>query len=224
MEKVKGCFLAWFATLVFSATVYAEFVDNGDDTVTDTSTGLTWEIKTDDGGARDRDNTYTWRQALCYCEYLDLAGHTDWRLPDREELRSLVDYSKYGPSIDETFFPNTQAGLYWSSSTRASNAGEAWYASFFNGGDRDGSKSDSLYVRAVRGGLCWVWTICIDGCQSEESCDACATDISTAFTMTSDEACINYFKVVDGLVLENAMTISGNVVVGIEGGQIILEP
>ncbi len=152
METAKRCFLAWFATLVFSATAYAGFVNNGNGTVTDTSTGLTWEIKTDDGGARDKDNKYTWRQALSYCENLNLAGHTDWRLPDREELRSIVDYSKYNPAIDETYFPNTQSSSYWSSSPYAGNAGYAWSMYFFSGYDNNNYKSYSFCVRAVRGG------------------------------------------------------------------------
>ena len=155
MEMAKRCFLAWLATLVFSATAYAGFVDNGDGTVTDTSTGLMWEIKTDDGGLRDKDNTYTWQQALNYCENLDLANHRDWRLPDSEELRSIVDYSKYNPSIDETYFPYTKSSGYWSSSTYANRyPGYAWLVFFRHGFDNYSYKYDSLYVRAVRGGPC----------------------------------------------------------------------
>ena len=61
--------------------------------------------------------TYTWQQALAYCEDLDLAGHTDWRLPDRNELQSIVDYSRSDPAIDPLF--STVASNYWSSTTYA---------------------------------------------------------------------------------------------------------
>jgi hypothetical protein len=64
------------------------FVDNSDGTVTDTSTGLMWQQATASG-------TYTWEQALTYCENLTLpaGGYSDWRMPNRNELQSIVDYS-----------------------------------------------------------------------------------------------------------------------------------
>ena len=78
------------------------FIDNGDGTISDTSTGLMWQKATAPG-------TYTWEQALTYCENLTLpaGGYSDWRLPNRNELQSIVDYSRYNPAIDTTFFPDT---------------------------------------------------------------------------------------------------------------------
>ena len=82
------------------------FIDNGDGTITDTVTGLMWQKATAPG-------TYTWEQALTYCENLTLAGdYSDWRLPNRNELQSIVDYSRYNPAIDTTFFPDTVAGRF----------------------------------------------------------------------------------------------------------------
>ena len=63
-----------------------------------------------------------WQGALQYCRNLTLAGKS-WRLPSVNELKSIVDYSKYNPAINTAFFPNTQADHYWSSSTYVSNAG-----------------------------------------------------------------------------------------------------
>ena len=60
----------------------AGYIDNGDGTVTDNGTGLMWQQATAPG-------TYTWEQALVYCENLDLANHTDWRLPTVKELGLL---------------------------------------------------------------------------------------------------------------------------------------
>lgn len=64
-----------------------QFVDNGDGTVTDHATGLTW-MKSDSGKAMN------WGQALKYAENLDFAGHSDWRLPNAKELQSIVDYTR----------------------------------------------------------------------------------------------------------------------------------
>jgi hypothetical protein len=64
-----------------------QFVDNGDGTITDNATGLTWQ-KADSGRGMN------WSQALAYAENLDLAGQTDWRLPNAKELQSIVDYTR----------------------------------------------------------------------------------------------------------------------------------
>ena len=64
-----------------------QFVDNGDGTVTDNATGLTWQ-------KADSRRELNWAQALKYAEKLELAGHSDWRLPNAKELQSIVDYSR----------------------------------------------------------------------------------------------------------------------------------
>jgi len=63
------------------------FIDNGNGTVSDLSTGLMWQ-QADDGTERD------WENALGYAENLELAGYDDWRLPNAKELQSIVDYSR----------------------------------------------------------------------------------------------------------------------------------
>ena len=130
------------------------FVDNGNGTITDTSTGLMWQKATAPG-------IYTWEQALTYCENLTLpaGGYSDWRLPNRNELQSIVDYSRYNPAIDTTFFPDTVgtvASDYWSSTTNANYTDYRWYLDFYDGGVGNGGPSEpsSGYVRAVRGGQC----------------------------------------------------------------------
>jgi hypothetical protein len=125
---------------------------NGDGTVTDIRTGLMWEKKTDDGGSRDRNNTYTWPQALTYCEQLTLGGNADWRLPSAKELASIVALDRFVPAIDMEYFLNNGSHRYWSSSTYADDPGSAWFVLFSNGSVYKDPKSNSRYVRAVRGG------------------------------------------------------------------------
>jgi hypothetical protein len=77
------------------------FVDNDDETITDVATGLMWQ-KADDGVARD------WQESLAYVEGSELAGYTDWRLPNAKELQSIVDYTRSpqttnSPAIDPIF-------------------------------------------------------------------------------------------------------------------------
>jgi len=115
-----------------------------DGTVTDTFTGLIWE-------QNPSDKTKTWEQALAYCEGLSFAGNTDWRLPNINELNSLVDYSQYNQTFNPADSPIARNARYWSSTTVAYKKDYAWQVSFDYGIVSD-AKSNNLYVRAVRGG------------------------------------------------------------------------
>lgn len=119
------------------------FTDNGDGTVTDKNTGLMWQ-------QRDDNVERTWNEAMAYCEDLELAGHTDWRLPDKDELMSIVDKSRENPAINTDFFPGTRSSSYWSSSTHVDCAGDAWDVHFHGGRVGYGSKAYGTYVRCVR--------------------------------------------------------------------------
>lgn len=122
----------------------ADFVDNGDGTVTDNITGLMWQKD----GFTQRD----WEGALSYCENLSLVGYNDWRLPDVNELQSIVDYTAYNPSIDQAYSPNTVPSNYWSSTPCTSRNHKAWNVNFGSGSVSYYGKTDIFYARAVRGG------------------------------------------------------------------------
>jgi hypothetical protein len=81
------------------------------------------------------------------------AGKTNWRVPTKDELVSLVDYSKTSaPVINITYFtPNTLAGSYWSSTSYAAGTTGAWGVSFVNGTVSVTAKSTNVYVRCVSG-------------------------------------------------------------------------
>ena len=125
----------------------SHFHDKEDGTILDIATGLVWQ-KQDTGTKR------TWEQALIYCEGLDIAGYTDWRLPNIKELWSIVGPEDYEPSIDTAYFPDTFYD-YWSSTTCASKTSSALDVDFFDGhiGCEVGSgKLLNYYARCVRGG------------------------------------------------------------------------
>lgn len=122
----------------------ANLIDNSDGTVTDTSTGLMWQ--------QDEAGSMNWADALTYCENLSLAGYDDWRLPNRNELQSIVDDGEHDPAIDIVFFPGAEWSYYWSSTTCTYYSDFAWHVGFGLGAVYDYYKSNSSYVRAVRGG------------------------------------------------------------------------
>jgi hypothetical protein len=137
--------MVYLCLTVWAVPLWAAYVDNGDGTVTDTSTGLIWQQNAPD-------DIMNWEQALAYCEALSLADKTDWRLPSINELRSLVDYGRRGPSIDTTYFPNARSTFYWSSTTYASDTTSAWCVYFLDGGGYSNQKTAITQVRAVRRG------------------------------------------------------------------------
>lgn len=135
---------------------FGNLIINGDGTVTDTNTGLMWQQATAPGiGSGSNPTCYSWEEALTYCENLTLAGKSDWRLPNANELQSIVDNSRYNPTIDTTYFLGTVGADYWSSTTNAYSTGytsqTAWCVFFYGGGVGDRYKTYPTYVRAVRG-------------------------------------------------------------------------
>jgi len=142
-----------------SQTASAGFIDNGDGTVTDSNTYLMWQrctapsTEVNCGGVTPA--TYTWDNALAYCNGLTLGGYTDWRLPNIKSLESLVDVTKAtGPNINTGYFPDTRLDDYWTSTTIAGTGSMAWYISFnlVYAIAFDLDKRDTIYVRCVRGG------------------------------------------------------------------------
>ncbi|MBF0240211.1 MAG: DUF1566 domain-containing protein [SAR324 cluster bacterium] len=126
-----------------AVTSSPHFTDNGNGTVSDSITGLMWQQA--DGGSK------SWTNALTYCESITLAGHSDWRVPNRNDWLSVVDYSYSSPALDSTYFPSTYSERYWSSSPDASGSGYVWYVHFGSGYVIYNSHY-SVYVRCVRGG------------------------------------------------------------------------
>ncbi|MEX0320593.1 MAG: sulfatase-like hydrolase/transferase [Puniceicoccaceae bacterium] len=114
-----------------------KFKDNGDGTVTDLATGLMW-MKADSVKGMD------WPTALEYAENLELAGYSDWRLPNAKELQSILDYSRspeatgtaaIDPVFDATEIKNEGGnkdfGTYWTSTTHLKSRGIQSSAVYF---------------------------------------------------------------------------------------------
>ncbi len=131
------------------------YTDNGDSTITDSSTGLMW-------AQYDSGEGLIWKEALSYAENSTLAGYNNWRLPNIKELQGIIDYTRspsatdennVGPAIDEIFECSFYTGndsnydedypYFWSSTSSYFSTSEpgyyyAWYVAFGCAVDNNG--------------------------------------------------------------------------------------
>ncbi|MBK1646912.1 hypothetical protein CKO25_20250 [Thiocapsa imhoffii] len=126
------------------------------------SQGQHWNGDTCDGEAAK----LTWDDAMRQARGLSFSAWTDWRVPTKDELLTLVycssgqpkwkghgcdgDYER--PTIDQVAFPNTPDSWFWSSSPGADGSVSAWIANFYDGSGGNGHKSSTVCVRLVRAG------------------------------------------------------------------------
>ena len=137
-------FTIGFLLLILTSVVSADFSRDGD-IVRDSVTGLEWQ----DDAIGDR---IEWRDAIDHCEdYVSLGDHDEWRLPNINELKTIIDRSRTNPAIVSTF-EHTSSGNYWSSTTSEDYHERAWRVGFNNGFVDYKSKSNSYRIRCVRDG------------------------------------------------------------------------
>ncbi len=145
------------------------FIDNGDGTIRDESTGLVWEKIANDGTTHDADISFQWRFAftdkIAFLNASKFAGHDDWRLPNRSELETLANLAISQPAAYAPFHTSCEPGctvttcscsppeLFWTSTTFSEDPELAWAVNFADGSVVTHHKAaSSKWVRAVRGG------------------------------------------------------------------------
>ena len=130
------------------------FIDHSDGTVTDQLTGLFWLKNADCFGTR------TWSQALVdsnnlasgSCGLSDGSSAGDWRLPNKKELLSLVDYSQYHYALPIGHLFDEPYGS-WSSTPNSSFSDIAFFVDMALGFINIQNKQSSIHVWPVRDGF-----------------------------------------------------------------------
>jgi c(7)-type cytochrome triheme protein len=175
MKALIGCLFAVIAVMV-AAPVLAQICEPGvaptvpttrftthpDGTVTDSSTGLTWmrcpQGQNWDGATCSEGRAWymmnSWDDAMRGLARKPVrhGGHEDWRLPELEELRTLVDLTCSDPATNIEVFPNTGSWNFWTSTPSDWNDAYAWRIDFANGRENADLKLTSSYhIRLVRG-------------------------------------------------------------------------
>lgn len=131
------------------------FSDNNNGTVTDNLTGLVWLLNADCFGLKSLQESLSASVGLAsgQCGLSDSSQPGDWRMPNRKELLSLVDYSRSYPALPANYpFTNVHSRSYWSSSTYAPITSYEWNINLSYGYLYNGYKDSSNYLWPVRGG------------------------------------------------------------------------
>ncbi len=103
---------------------------------------------------------YDYFEAKNYCDGLNYAGHSDWRLPNRHEMYEIVNYGKShsgNPTIDD-IFQNSDKTNYWTREQVIGHSGnvltnEAFAVSFRDGISYAIDRNTKSGVRCVRGAV-----------------------------------------------------------------------
>src|SRR6185369_3222316 len=156
-EKLAG--VAWPAP---------RFTDMGDGTVKDKLTDLIWSKRANSPDINaaapfvcaNAGNDMTWLQSLNFIACLNTnsyRGFTDWRLPNLNELESMVNAGTVDTSVylNASGFVQVQPSQYWSSTSDASDlpfpsAASAWDMDLAKGDFPSSTlKNDPVLTRAV---------------------------------------------------------------------------
>ena len=119
----------------------------------DKETGLIWQVDVPN-------KEYKWKEAKSYCKNLTLAGESNWKLPSKNELKSILTKKPYKNSksyskktyIKKPLLESMDMKYQWFWSATEKNSSIAWGLNFYDGYDGYYYKShDDGYVRCVVG-------------------------------------------------------------------------
>lgn len=137
----------------------SRFEARDDGTVVDTQTALVWKRCAEgyewksgqclmQEGAQGR---FTWSQALVYADgYGNFAGQEGWRLPNKNELNSIVERACFQPALDEQLFPSTPSAIFWTNTASHFNYAFAWAVNFDYGAHISTRRTNENAIRLVR--------------------------------------------------------------------------
>ncbi len=121
---------------------------NDKQSVLDRATNLVWQ--------KERSENVNWMEALAYCQNLIIGEYDHWRLPDTQELLSIVDHNYFDPATAfPDHFPNQfeyDGYPFWTSTTVAQKPSQAWSTRMYGGDVTPKAKQEKekKFARCVR--------------------------------------------------------------------------
>ena len=125
--------------------------------ITDKKTGLIWRRCAEGmvyggGTCTGAASQFNYEDALQHAAAQSRSTGVGWRVPEKDELLSIVDRGRKEPSIDRKAFPATPSAVFWSGSASFPTFADAWFVNFNGGGAYGYRRTSSYYVRLVRSG------------------------------------------------------------------------
>ena len=111
---------------LYASWQYVRFEDNGDGTITDNDNNLMWRKN-----GRPLGGSAYWSEMNDYCDTNTYAGYSDWRLPEIQELQTLIDTSYTPININTEVFTNMSTSRYISISKWYGLDNYRWYVAFY---------------------------------------------------------------------------------------------
>ncbi|HSA33054.1 MAG TPA: DUF1566 domain-containing protein [bacterium] len=118
--------------------LFSELIIQGEEIVIDDLTGMMWTKKYWDS---------TWEEALRYCELINYATFRDWRLPNINELKTLIERETAAPA---SLFPGMPRNSFWSSTTYPAAYYLSMHVDMMTGDVYGEFKGNVHFVRCVR--------------------------------------------------------------------------
>ncbi len=140
---------------IMATSPESDYILHGDGTATQKTTGLMWircsvGQQWDGSVCKGTATTFTWVEALKVADLENFAGYDDWRLPNKNQLESIIEGQCVATSVNAKVFPSTQAAFYWTSSPYAGLGTGVWSVDFGYGVVTATEKSGKLHIRLVR--------------------------------------------------------------------------
>jgi hypothetical protein len=156
------CFTCLLGILPAAASAQPYVISTDGSEVTDQKTGLIWR-RCVEGMSWDNaaiptptcvgtSSVFSHEAALTRAKSQAATTGIAWRLPNIQELASIVDSSTVNPALDATAFPATAASYFWSASPSVGNSSSAWFVNFYDGYVGSSLRGLTYYVRLVRAG------------------------------------------------------------------------
>lgn len=124
--------------------------EHEDKIIQDKLTGLQWLRN-----ANHAEFPFSWQEALDFVQDMNqqqYLGFSDWRVPNRRELYSLMDLQSKNPALPKDHpFENVFQSWYWTSTTAVISPAHAWYINMEGARMFYGGKDQSYFIWPVRG-------------------------------------------------------------------------